>query len=216
MINRTKYPRTFHIIGSPGASDDDKVLLDMDSFRNKEVVITEKMDGQNCTMYNDYIHARSIDGRHHPSQDWVKQFHSQIKYLIPLGDRICGENLYAQHSIPYTDLLSYFYGFSYWSNELCVDYDTTIDMFNSLQIVSPNVIYRGIYNESIVESIANSFPNEKEGFVIRNTNCFHIQDFQSNVAKWVRVDHVTTSQHWMTSTIIPNKLKDHKYETTTF
>ncbi len=209
MNERIKYPRTFHIIDSPGISNDDKVLLNMDCFKNNEVVITEKMDGENCSMYNDYIHARSIDGRHHSSRDWVKQFHAQIKHSIPLGDRICGENLYAQHSIRYEDLSSYFYGFSYWSYELCMDYDNTITIFESLGIISPSIIYRGIYNDSTVESIVNSFPNEKEGFVIRNTNCFHIQDFQSNVAKWVRKNHVTSEDHWMSLTTIPNKLKDH-------
>jgi len=44
----------------------------------REVVVTEKMDGENTTMYCDNIHARSIDGRHHPSRDWVKMTVGEI------------------------------------------------------------------------------------------------------------------------------------------
>lgn len=207
MQERTKYPRTLHLPNSPGISNDDKVLENTDCFHNKDVVITEKMDGENCNLYSDYLHARSIDGRYHPSRDWVKAFHAQIRQHLPIGDRICGENLYATHSIHYDDLTSYFYGFSYWSRDLCLDWDNTITIFNQLGISYPNIIYRGIYDDSIVESIANSFPNEKEGFVIRNTNCFHIKDFPSNIAKWVRKDHVDTDDHWMYQPIIPNELK---------
>lgn len=207
MLERVKYPRTFHLPNSPGISSDDKVLPSTVVFHKKEVVITEKLDGENTTMYPDYIHARSIDGRYHPSRDWVKAFHAQIRHQIPIGDRICGENLYAQHSIAYNDLESYFYGFSYWSQQLCLDYDNTIAIFEQLGINSPTVIYRGIYDDSIVESIANSFPNEKEGFVIRITESFHYDDFHNSVAKWVRKNHVTTNDHWMHQLIVPNRLR---------
>lgn len=206
IIERTKYPRTFHLPQSPGNTSDDKVLSDTSCFHGKEVIINEKMDGESTTMYNDYIHARSIDGRHHPSRDWVKQFHSQIRYQIPVGDRICGENLYAQHSICYDNLKSYFYGFSYWTYQLCLDYDNTMSIFEELGIVSPELIYRGIYSDSIVENLAKTFPNTKEGFVIRNADSFHIDDFSTNVAKWVRPNHVDTEDHWMFQTITPNGL----------
>ena len=80
----------------------------------REVVVTEKLDGENTTMYTDYIHARSLDSHHHPSRDWVKQLHGEIGYKIPVGWRVCGENMYARHSIVYYDLTTYFYGFSIW------------------------------------------------------------------------------------------------------
>lgn len=46
-----------------------------------------------------------------------------------------------------------------------------------------------------------------EGFVVRNFESFHYDDFSTNVGKWVRPKHVTTDQHWMFSQIVPNKLK---------
>ena len=74
----TKYPRSPHLPWSEGGTSDDAYLFDTDHFAGKEVVITEKMDGENTSMYRDGIHARSIDGRHHPSRDWVKALHGTI------------------------------------------------------------------------------------------------------------------------------------------
>ena len=68
-----KYPRTPHLPWSPGASQDDVFSLDARHFEGQTVIITEKMDGENTTLYRDYLHARSVDGRHHPSRNWVKQ-----------------------------------------------------------------------------------------------------------------------------------------------
>ena len=45
-----------------------------------------------------------------------------------------------------------------------------------------------------------------EGYVIRNINAFHFDDFQKNVAKWVRPHHVQTDAHWMHSEIVLNQL----------
>jgi len=108
----TKYPRTTHLPWSEGGSDDDRILRSTEHFRNKIVVVTEKMDGENTTMYSQHIHARSLDSKHHPSRDWVKNFWQQIRFNIPEGYRICGENMYGTHSIHYNNLKSYFLGFS--------------------------------------------------------------------------------------------------------
>jgi hypothetical protein len=45
-----KYPRTYHVPWSEGATNDDKINKDMSSFYGKNVVITEKMDGENIVM----------------------------------------------------------------------------------------------------------------------------------------------------------------------
>ena len=74
-LNRIKYPRTLHIPSSPGATSDDKMLTAsqyVEFFQGRNIQITEKMDGENTTLYSDYLHARSLDSRHHPSRDWVK------------------------------------------------------------------------------------------------------------------------------------------------
>jgi hypothetical protein len=78
-----KYPRTPHLPWSPGASADDIGLENLESFRGRQIVVTEKMDGENTTLYRDHLHARSLDGRHHPSRDWVKGLHGRVGHRIP-------------------------------------------------------------------------------------------------------------------------------------
>ena len=56
-----KYPRTPHLPFSPGGTKDDRRLRDINCFVGKEVVVTEKMDGENTSIYRDYYHARSIN-----------------------------------------------------------------------------------------------------------------------------------------------------------
>lgn len=93
-----KYPRTLHFSWSPGATDDDRIHKDLRGFEGQEVVVTEKMDGENTTLYRDYYHARSLDSNSHPSQSWARAFHARMSYNIPDGWRVCAENLYARQS----------------------------------------------------------------------------------------------------------------------
>ena len=56
-----KYPRTYHLPYSPGATKDDKKLQDgwFMNYKDKEIVITEKMDGENIHMTKKDCYARS-------------------------------------------------------------------------------------------------------------------------------------------------------------
>jgi len=209
MNNYFKYPRTFHLPWSDSVASDDKKLHNVEHLMNKEVVISLKMDGENTSMYNDHIHARSLDSKNHPSRDWVKQFHASIKNDIPDGWRICGENLYAKHSIEYNNLKSYFYGFSIWNeHNVCLDWNTTIEWFNLLNIIPIEVFYIGPF-KSEIHNIFTSKYNTKdvEGYVVRLKDSFSYTDFSKSVAKYVRRNHVQTDEHWMNSTIVTNKLK---------
>lgn len=208
FINYMKHPRTFHMPSSPGATNDDKTLKNMDFFDGKVIIITEKMDGECTSMYPDYIHARSIDGRSHPSRDWVKTFHSTIAHDIPPNFRVVGENCYARHSIHYTELPTYFFGFQVWDRVTCLDWDSTIEYFNLLGITPVKVLYEGVYNPKIVESIISSLDTSTtEGVVLRLKDSFHYQDYDRAVCKWVRKEHVQSDDHWMHQHIIPNSLK---------
>ena len=64
---KIKYPKTMHLPWSRGYTDDDKILRSTDHFVGKEVVITEKMDGENTTMYPDPSLARKLDSAAHAS-----------------------------------------------------------------------------------------------------------------------------------------------------
>ena len=41
-----KYPRTWHLPWSEGKTKDDRTLSDCKQFEGREVVVTEKMDGE--------------------------------------------------------------------------------------------------------------------------------------------------------------------------
>jgi hypothetical protein len=203
-----KYPRTPHLPWSPGADEDDVILEAADAFHGEEVVVTEKLDGENTTMYRDHIHARSIDSRHHPSRDWVKRLHGQIAHQIPSGWRLCGENVYARHSIAYEDLESYFYLFSVWTaDNVCLGWDETLEWAELLGLYTPPQLYRGPWDAESVRAIEIDV-DRQEGYVARTVAAFGYDDFQDHVAKWVRKDHVQTDDHWMFAEIVPNELRE--------
>jgi hypothetical protein len=98
-----KHPRLYHLPWSESLTDDDRVLTSLDGLIGREVIVTEKADGEQTTIYNDYLHARSIDGPSHASRNLVKSWAAQWQYALSDDQRICGENVYAAHSIAYDE-----------------------------------------------------------------------------------------------------------------
>lgn len=209
FTNWVKYPRTNHVPWSPGVNDDDRVHKDMSYFEGKRVIVTRKMDGENTNMYSDHIHARSLDSKGGEDRAWVKQFWAQFAYEIPEGWRICGENMWAQHSIRYEDLKSFFYGFSMWDDEnICLGWAEMMTWFELLGITSVPVLYDGIYDEKVLRGIEKEMNWETdEGYVLRLYDPFPYRDFKKSIAKFVRKGHVQTTKHWRAgSAFNPNKL----------
>lgn len=210
MPGHVKYPRTPHLPWSPGATSDDVYLADVKvAFEGKRVIVTEKMDGENTTMYPEHIHARSLDSGHHPSRTVVKSIQGTIRNDIPKGWRICGENLYARHSIGYDNLPSYFMVFSIWNehNE-ALSWDETLEWCRLLDLSSVRVMYDGPWDEKVIRNLYNPVEDAKtvEGYVVRVAQGFSYKDFGKSVAKFVRKNHVQTSEHWMTQPVVPNKI----------
>ncbi len=195
-----KYPRTYHLPYSEGATNDDVRLLNDNQFIGRKVVVTEKLDGENTTLYRNYFHARSLDGRHHPSQAWIKNFHASIKHLIPYDFRICGENMYARHSINYDKLETYFYVFNVWHNDTCLSWDDTKNFCYNIGLTLAPIMYEGMYHKFKFDITG------KEGYVVRLASSFKFDDFNKSVAKFVRKNHVQTNEHW-TKNWIKNGLK---------
>lgn len=207
---QVKYPRTIHLPWSEGVGSDDRTLRDVLHFIGRRVVVTVKMDGENTSLYSDFFHARSLDSRHHPSRDWIKNFWGRIKHEIPVGWRICGENLFARHSITYEDLVSFFTGFSLWNERnRCFSWQDTIGYFDILDIEPVEEIYCGIFDQKLIHEayLKKSKGRICEGYVVRLEEEFDYRDFRKSVAKFVRKNHVTTDQHWMAKEVVPNKLK---------
>jgi len=204
-----KYPRTYHVPWS-NMLKDDRMLESDDNFKGKRVVVTLKMDGENTTMYNDYIHARSLDSNTHETRKWVKGLWSRISYLLDDNMRICGENLYAVHSMKYDNLKSYFMMFSMWADNTCLSWDETIEYAKILGLETVPVIYDDIYNEAKIREEFTKYEKENEGYVIRIADEFNYVDFRKSVAKFVRPEFrqvVNNSHgHWISKKIEVNGL----------
>jgi hypothetical protein len=230
MSDHFKYPRTYHVPWSLGTSSDDRLMTaeDIAYFADKQICVTEKLDGENTTMYRDHYHARSLDSRPHDSQNWARQLHSMIRHEIPDGWRVCGENLYAKHSIFYDQLTTFFHVFSIWDeNNNALSWKDTVEyteMFNdylgcdSLGIQTVPVLYEGPWDEAAVRACWSGkslYGEEQEGYVVRNVESFpypttdttrHEMPVFRDLAKYVRPKHVRTDEFWR-STWTPNKLK---------
>jgi hypothetical protein len=205
--NFFKYPRTYHLNWSEGATDDDKILKSIDHFKGKQVVVTEKRDGENSSLYYNGLHARSINPTNHPSRDWLKDFHSKFAHDIPKNMRICGENLFAKHSILYENLDTYFEVFSIWEEIKCLSWNQTKEWIELFGLKSVPVLYEGIFDETKIKSLYNE-KSGMEGYVVRLADAFDIKDFKFSVAKMVRKNHINPlDDHWNKGEIIPNKLK---------
>lgn len=205
---RTHYPRTPHLPWSPGATSDDVRTTGpgmLAGFAGREVVVTEKLDGENTTLYTDGLHARSLDSGHHPSRAWVKGLQSRIGPGIPAGWRVCGENVYARHSLAYEELDAWFYGFSVWDGDHCLDWDRTALFLRGLGVPGPRVLWRGVFDERALRRLRLD-TTRQEGYVVRTTAGFERADFGRHVAKWVRGGHVQTDTHWMYAQVVANGL----------
>ncbi|MEU3919197.1 RNA ligase family protein [Streptomyces sp. NPDC029004] len=203
---RVHYPRTPHLPWSPGAASDDVRAGDLSPLHGREVVVTEKLDGENTTLYADGLHARSLDSAHHPSRAWVKGLQGRIGTQIPRGWRVCGENLFARHSIAYEDLEGWFYGFSVWDGDgRCLDWDRTVRLLRRLGVPVPRVLWRGVFDERALRALRLDTARQ-EGYVVRTVEGFGRDEFGQRVAKWVRGGHVQTDTHWMHAAVVENGL----------
>jgi len=208
-----KHPRTFHCPWSLGRTDDDKThtlkMINWAFERCREVIVTEKADGENTTIYHGgRTHARSLDSKSHPSRDWLRAFAAQVGHDIPENWRVCGENVYARHSIGYTALPSYFLVFGiYDENNVCLSWDDTVEWCGLLGLEHVPVLYRGPWNVEDVKACytgVSRFGGVQEGYVVRDAARFRYEDFWSATAKFVRESHVQTDKHWMQQEVVPN------------
>ena len=208
-LEATKYPKTMHFDFSQSLQNDDRMLESLDDFIGKRIIVTEKMDGENATIYNDYYHPRSVIDDGHASRNWLKGYIPNFQYMIPENLRVCGESMYAEHSIRYENLETFFYVFSIWNNNsnICLHWNMVNSLCEEWNIRTVPVLYDGIFDYDLIKRIYESLDFEKqEGIVCRVEEPFFLNQFQTHVAKAVRPKHVDTDEHWK-KTWKPNKLK---------
>lgn len=217
-----KYNRTPHLTWSPGGTKDDKRIVTLDGLLNREVIVTEKVDGSNVCLEHDAVYARShAKAPKHPSFDALKALHAQVKSMIPEGVQIFGEWCYAKHSIEYTNLPSYLLLFGvrdlYWdTSRRWASWDLVEDWAEQLEVATVPLLGRfSVTTESQLKEVTDRFTTApsalggvREGVVVRVAESFEDSEFPISVAKWVRKDHVTTSDHWSHQEVVKNRLAD--------
>lgn len=207
-----KYPKTLHLPWSPGITNADKIAPSIDHLINKNIVLLEKLDGENTSMYHDKIHARSEDSENHDSRNWVKGFWGKIRHLIPKDVQIVGENMYAKHSIYYNKLSNYFYGFAAIKGNEFLGWVDTVRLFDKIGIEPvPTLSFGPLTVDYIRRLLLNpkfkpSFSEEIEGYILRPIENFSVTEFDKYVLKYVRKNHVQTDIHWK-KCWIKNELK---------
>ncbi len=199
---KIKYPRSFHIPYSENCTTDDKMCKSDAHFENEVVVGTIKMDGENTTIYNDYIHARSLSSNMDTEdRRWIDTLRLlKIRGNISETQRIVGENLFYKHTCNYNSLLDFFYMFSLWDGDVCLSWEETKNIANKLNLVTVPEFYYGIYDkDKILKDFDNYIKNSSddvEGFVIRKADSFNINDFSNNLNKFVRKTFIIPQNHW--------------------
>lgn len=202
----SKYNRTYHLPFSPGATSDDKISKNVDSLLGVDIVINEKLDGENTGMTDDGVYARSHAA--FTTSPWsreVRQLHD-IKVRGNLGENVFlfGENMEGIHSIEYTNLESYFYIFGVRDNNIWIPWQSVEEYSYLLDIPTVPVLFKGKVNtekelKELVENLVSKqskLGGEIEGVVVRNAGMFHNDDFKDNLLKYVRENHVKTTTHW--------------------
>lgn len=198
-----KYGRTYHFPFSPGTTSDDKTLHDWAGILENEVILTEKLDGENTCIKKDGVYGRShASPTGHP---WAENMWVIWQYIQhELGDlEIFGENLYGIHSIEYEQLPSHFFVFAMREGDSWLSWEEVLFYSEMLELYTIPVIEMGHFTPKEVEKLISdrmpkgaAFGGECEGFVLRNANSFHDNDFKFNLIKYVRANHVKTDKHW--------------------
>lgn len=114
MEESTKYSRTLHFPISKGTTSDDRILSPgyLLPISKMNLILTEKLDGQNDCLKKDGVFARSHTAPStHP---WDKPLWDRWNLIKnDLKDlEIFGENMYGVHSIGYKNLESFYYVFA--------------------------------------------------------------------------------------------------------
>lgn len=215
MSTSRKYGRTYHYPFSPGTTSDDRInsayWTDINAI--KQIVHTEKLDGENNCLSKQGVFARSHAA---PTvSPWTHTIRARWEWIKnDLGDlEIFGENLYAIHSIEYRKLEHHYYVFAircldYWlSWEEVKFYANLFDLptVPELSITIPcdeasfrKEVLRLADKPSVFDSydVLLKNPCTREGVVSRNTSEYAVASGAHNIFKYVRKGHVKTDEHW--------------------
>jgi hypothetical protein len=216
MAISQKYGRTYHYPFSPGTTSDDRIKHNYwgNVSAIKELVHTEKLDGENNCLSQYGVFARSHAAP--TTSAWtvtLRNYWESIKN--DLGNlEVFLENLYAVHSLEYRKLDHHFFVFGIREDDRWLSWEET--KFYAAMLDLPTVPEIKIVKQPIVQTdfekdileivkghgafepcdIHTGNAATMEGVVSRNVEGYAVSDFANNVFKYVRKGHVKTDQHW--------------------
>ncbi|KAF0695162.1 Aste57867_14007 [Aphanomyces stellatus] len=222
-----KFPRTKHLLPSPSISRDDLVLdpLDAAAFLHTPITCQEKVDGANLGFFLDADFKVVAQNRSHFTSSetapqfkgldvWIQVHQFELcELLSPPGRYVLyGEWLYAQHSIPYSKLPSYFLAFdlfdretnSFWSVEKLADTlaETSIHMVPT--------VFRGTCSnlgqlQALLETPSQFYDGLVEGVVIRKETTDGTLHARAKLVRDDFIQHIDA--HWTKKGVVKNQLK---------
>jgi hypothetical protein len=217
-----KYPHTPYLEFSPSADErdvDESGYIKTDMLVGKPLYVTVKMDGSNMFMDTEKVAARNGQDAVHKSFDMAKALHANIRKDIPENVQVFCEWLYAKHSIHYSGDMAVpdfclVIGAYNRVNQLWYGFSDTYDLAQSLDLQMVPVIrldFRaktaGGITARVTEYGENAVKQGHEGVVIRSMYPCMYSQFQENIGKYVRRNHVQTDTHWMHQTMVRNEVK---------
>jgi hypothetical protein len=210
-----KPPRTYHLPWSLGKTKDDRVMEDTTFFEGKDVVVTIKQDGENCSIYPDgFVHSRRVEPLNSPNSERIKALAASLSGDLSDGMWLCGESLIRQHTIHYRNLIDhphwFFQVFNIWKRNQCLSWDEILEWCELLELPTVPVIYRGPWDPSLIKGLWRpTFKGDDcEGYVVRPSGCFHMRDFRRAVGKFVREKfHQPQTHNWRYQSPVFNSSK---------
>ncbi len=230
-----KYPRTPHLFGSRGTSDD-KHLAERESLRflaDESLIVEEKIDGTNVGIHFAdgelllQCRGHQITNGMHPQYDLFKQWAMVKRGVLEerLGERFImyGEWAYAKHSIFYGELAHFFFEFDVFdkTTEAFLTLDSRLDLLAESGIETVPIVHCGSLERagladligpsafaSVFEHpVSGQQDNLMEGLYFRTED----EDEVTGRAKFVRsefVEKIKQSTHWQQQVMVPNELAD--------
>ena len=230
-----KYPRTPHLFGSRGTSDD-KHLSERESLQfldDESLIVEEKIDGTNVGIHfadgQLMLQCRGhlITEGMHPQYDLFKQWTVVKQNLLQerLGEQfiLYGEWMYAKHSIYYSELPHYFFEFDIYDKHagMFLTFDRRMALLDGSRIETVPVVHRGKLKRSDLEDLiqASAFgaefdnpmtgrkDNLSEGLYLRVESEGQVTG-RAKVVRPEFVEKIKQSTHWQQQVMTPNKLAD--------
>lgn len=228
MLSQTfyKYPRTPHIEGScKQQGDEDIDYVPFKTIANREVIISEKVDGANVGIgFNDsgelLLQSRGhyLTGGYRERQftlfkQWAYSNSGNLWQILGKNYILYGEWLYAKHTIFYNNLPHYFLAFDVFDKEKQVFIDTEFrqNLLKDLPIIFVPILYQGkIKSLKNLVSLITQSDFIKNGHLEQLRTIAHEQGLDENLI--LQQTDVSTLKEGLYLKIEENGVVTHRYK----